>query len=174
MGNLKKELRHGITSGDRRESVADHSWRLTLMVFLLGKKCEGLDLEKAIHMALIHDIAEAIVGDLHYKSVTSAHHLREKREFVNFDELLGEYSVGLLDLWTEFNANETAEAKVVNALDKLEACMQHNEAGMITWPAEDVSEIRDYYSAIDGCFPIINEMKQHLLNTSLRLFSLLT
>lgn len=174
MGNLKKELRHGAMSSGRRESVADHSWRLAIMTLLIGRKCSGINTEKAICMALVHDMAEAIIGDVHYTAVTAARRSLEGREFNKFDDLLGEYSSGMQDLWIEFDQNETSEARLVNALDKLEACMQHNESGMKTWPVETSSQIIEYYERIERDFPLVRELADNLKESSLRIFESLS
>ena len=61
----KRELRHSWLSDGRQESVAEHSWRLALMVLLIQPKLKAsFDLLKALKMALIHDLVEAKVGDI--------------------------------------------------------------------------------------------------------------
>ena len=55
---LKDTERHCYTSGNRRESVAEHSWRLTLMAYLVSDEFPGADLEKLLKMCLIHDLGE--------------------------------------------------------------------------------------------------------------------
>src|SRR6056297_1491823 len=62
---LKFELRHSWLSNGRQESVAEHSWRLALMVVLLAPHLgEPVNMEKALKMALIHDLVEAEAGDV--------------------------------------------------------------------------------------------------------------
>lgn len=61
MEQLKNELRHSWTSTGRQESVAEHSWRLCLMVMTFAPELEHpIDVNRAIKMALIHDCVEAI------------------------------------------------------------------------------------------------------------------
>ena len=52
---LKDTTRHCYTSNGRRESVAEHSWMLTLMAFLLKEEFPEADMDKVIRMCIIHD-----------------------------------------------------------------------------------------------------------------------
>ena len=61
---LKCNTRHSDTSSGRRESVAEHSWRLALMAMLLEDEYPQLDMNKVIKMCLIHDLGEAFTGDI--------------------------------------------------------------------------------------------------------------
>ena len=61
---LKCNTRHSATSSGRRESVAEHSWRLALMAMLLEDEYPQLDMNKVIKMCLIHDLGEAFTGDI--------------------------------------------------------------------------------------------------------------
>ena len=64
MERLKCNVRHGWTSTGRRESVAEHSYRLCVMAFLLRDEFPGLDMEKVLHMCIVHDWGEAVTGDI--------------------------------------------------------------------------------------------------------------
>ena len=61
---LKDETRHCYTSGGRRESVAEHSWRLALTALFLRDECPALDMDRVIRMCLIHDLGECFTGDI--------------------------------------------------------------------------------------------------------------
>ena len=52
---LKDAVRHCYTSGGRRESVAEHSWRITLMAYFVSDEFPDADLLKIMKMCLIHD-----------------------------------------------------------------------------------------------------------------------
>ena len=60
---LKDELRHCDTSKGRRESVAEHSWRIALMALFMQDEFPELDINKVIRMCLIHDLGECFTGD---------------------------------------------------------------------------------------------------------------
>ena len=62
---LKRELRHSWLSDGRRESVAEHTWSVALMALLAGDHLERpVRLDSALAMAVLHDLAEAEVGDV--------------------------------------------------------------------------------------------------------------
>ena len=61
---LKDAVRHCYTSGGRRESVAEHSWRITLMAYFVSDEFPEADLLKIMKMCLIHDLGEAFTGDI--------------------------------------------------------------------------------------------------------------
>ena len=59
---MKCNTRHSWTSTNRKESVAEHSWRLSLMALLLEREIENVDFQKVIKMCIIHDLGEAVTG----------------------------------------------------------------------------------------------------------------
>ncbi|MCK4335099.1 MAG: HD domain-containing protein [Candidatus Aenigmarchaeota archaeon] len=113
------------------ESVADHSFMLAVLAYVYSKKL-GLDADKAVKMALLHDICEVYSGDIPDKIRDEDQPVpdSEKREIEReglkkLTSLLPEdFSSEIYDLWKEFEARETKEAKLVKDLDKLEMCMQ--------------------------------------------------
>jgi putative hydrolases of HD superfamily len=138
--NLKKLIRHSWLSDGRRESVAEHTWRMSLM-FLLVEPHLGipLDSKKTLEMIIIHDIIEALVGDIpafeQFNAETKLQKVKMETEAINEirSTLDNETGEKFYLLWHEFENKETNEAKVANALDKLEAQIQHNEADISTW-----------------------------------------
>lgn len=139
--NLKTELRHSWLSNGRRESVAEHTWRMTLMAVLLQPYLKtNLDMDKLLKMVIIHDLVEAeardipvfeIMNDVAAMKQKQANELRAMSNIKNI--LPEELEEDLYRIWIEFEAKETYEAKVANALDKLEVQIQHNEADISTW-----------------------------------------
>ena len=61
---LKDATRHCYTSGGRHESVAEHSWRICLMAYLVKDEFPEVDMDKVIRMCIIHDLGEAFTGDI--------------------------------------------------------------------------------------------------------------
>ena len=61
---LKDTTRHCYTSGGRHESVAEHSWMTTLIAFFLRDEFPEADMDKVIRMCLVHDLGEALTGDI--------------------------------------------------------------------------------------------------------------
>lgn len=132
---LKCELRHSWTSTMRQESVAEHCWRLCVFAWLLKSKLQGeYDMEKVMRMCLFHDLGEALVGDIPSFDKSDEDIGREEEAVDEIIEMLDETSgKELADLFTEMREQKTMEARLFNALDKLEAVIQHNEAPIETW-----------------------------------------
>ena len=131
---LKCNTRHCYTSSGRHESVAEHSWRISLMAMLIAPEFPEADMDKVIRMCLIHDLGEAFTGDIPTFWKTEADTEKEDAVFDCWVQTLPEKTrqefSGLL---TEMNAQETLEAKIYKALDKMEAVIQHNESDISTW-----------------------------------------
>ena len=131
---LKDTTRHCDTSGGRRESVAEHSWRVSLMAYWISDEFPEADIDKVIQMCIFHDMGEAITGDIPAFDKTSADSDHEAHVMDKLLDTLPEpYRTDLKDLFAEMEALETLEAKIYKALDKLEALIQHNEADLSTW-----------------------------------------
>jgi putative hydrolase of HD superfamily len=137
------------------ESVADHSWRISLMAMVAAnsyastlpsssasssdgeeaKQQPKIDANKCIQMALIHDLAEASVGDItphcgvseqdkhamELKAITEMTAKLNMGIMIGFGTSCGET---ILSLWKEYEAQETLEAKLVKDLDRLEMILQ--------------------------------------------------
>lgn len=161
---LKTTPRHCFTQEDRRESVADHSWRLALMAMLLSGEPEfrDRDMNRVIRMCLIHDLGEAFTGDIPTFDKSDADTERE-------DACLAEWVEGFPDaqreewreLLCEMEQMKTREARTYKALDKLEAVISHNESDLSTWlPLEydlqltygkEEVQFSEYLKALSAC-----------------------
>ena len=131
---LKCNTRHSYTSTGRHESVAEHSWRIALMAMLLTPEFPEADMDKVIRMCLIHDLGEAITGDIPCFEKTDSDVQAEDDAFDRWVQTLPEETAAeFSELLREMNALETVEAKIYKALDKMEAVIQHNEADISTW-----------------------------------------
>ena len=131
---LKDETRHCYTSGGRHESVAEHSWRITLMAYFLRDEFPEADMDKVIRMCLIHDLGECFTGDIPTFNKTQKDEEREESLLLTWVASLPEpYRAEMRALYGEMAARETPEAKIYKALDNLEAVIQHNESDIGTW-----------------------------------------
>lgn len=127
---LKDTLRSGATRAGRPESTAEHSWRLALMVLVFNREldAEGIDVTKLLKLCLVHDLGEAISGDVPAPMQTPGddRQERERRDFRTLCESLPhDISEELLALWDEYAEAVTPEAQVAKAFDKLETMLQH-------------------------------------------------
>lgn len=131
---LKCNTRHSWTSSGRHESVAEHSWRLALMAYLLKDEFPEADIPKVIVMGLLHDLGEAVTGDIPAFVKTKDDEVKEAGAIEGLLERLPKVQREEMEqLFEEMEARETVEAKLYKALDKLEALIQHNEADLSTW-----------------------------------------
>ena len=127
---LKDATRHCYTSEGRHESVAEHSWRISLMAYWISDEFPEADMNKVLRTFL----------------KTSSD---EKRE----DELLAEWVSTLPQpfreemaaLYREMNERKTLEARIFKAMDSLEALIQHNESNLSTW-SENEYELNMHYA----------------------------
>ncbi|KAF6155074.1 hypothetical protein GIB67_035821 [Kingdonia uniflora] len=104
------------------ESIADHMYRMSIMA-LIAADIPGVDRDKCVKMAIVHDIAEAIVGDITpVDGVSKLEKSRREREALDYlCKLLGGGSRAkeIDELWMEYEGNSSLEAKVVKDFDKV-------------------------------------------------------
>ena len=142
---LKDTLRHCDTSGGRRESVAEHSWRVSLMAYWISDEFPEADMNKVIKMCLIHDLGECFTGDIPTFDKTKADEQREEQLLQEWvDQLPSPFREEMTALYQEMEARETVEAKIYKALDNLEAVIQHNESDISTWADHEYELQRTY------------------------------
>lgn len=131
---LKRNTRHSWLSDGRKESVAEHSWRLATMAYFIKDEFPDADISKVIMMCLFHDIGEAFTGDIPAFLKTEADESKEENTIDTFLNTLPKiYRDELRELFREMYELKTIEAKIYKALDKMEAVIQHNEADISTW-----------------------------------------
>ena len=131
---LKDAVRHSYTSGGRRESVAEHSWRITLMAYFVSDEFPEADLLKIMKMCLIHDLGEAFTGDIPAFEKTYKDSEKEADVLGKWVKTLPEpFDKEMAELYQEMEEQQTLEARIYKALDKLEALIQHNESDIKTW-----------------------------------------
>lgn len=136
------------------ESVADHTFRTALLAWLAATQEPGLDADRVLKMALLHDLAEAVTGDMppydpdelpegddpdRLRRFLDRRHVRSEArraakyaaEHAAMAGLIGELppglAVGVEELWVELEAAESAEARFVKQADKVETYLQSRE-----------------------------------------------
>ena len=127
---LKSVLRSGFTSSGRPESTAEHSWRLCLLAMTFADQLGPLDMTKVLQLCVIHDLGEAIAGDVPAinQHLDPGKSERERRDLQTLTQTLpAALQAEILALWEEYEAAQSAEARVVKGLDKLETIIQHNQ-----------------------------------------------
>ena len=163
MERLKDAPRHCWTTGGRRESVAEHSWRVALMAMLMEDEFPDVDIARVIRMCLVHDIGEAITGDIPTFLKTDGDRAVEGREV---EALIGglpaPWPETLGALFDEMDALETPEAKLYKALDRMEAIQSHNESAVETWLPLEYS-LNLTYGEKDAAFsPYLTALREEM------------
>ena len=131
---LKDATRHCYTSGGRHESVAEHSWRMTLMAYWVSDEFPEANLDKLFKMCLIHDLGEAFTGDIPSFEKTQANEKQEAELLYERTSSLPEpFASEMTALYHEMEERQTLEARIYKALDNLEALISHNESDLSTW-----------------------------------------
>lgn len=148
--DLKDEERTGwqLRNVDHPESVAGHSWGVAFLA--LNYIPDDLDEEKVLKLAIVHDVAEAEVGDIAKRAVDYRPSVseEEKEELEEnaaevYSEKLGEF---LVENWREYNERETREAKFVKDMDLIDMCLQalKYEKQQRYDPDEDNKNFKEY------------------------------
>lgn len=131
--SLKYMTRTSWTSDGGQETVAAHTWRLCLMALVLSPHFPGIDLSKLLRLCLVHDLGEAISGDISAALQASLPNkaAQERADLVQLVQPLPEgVRADLVALWDEYDAAASPEAKLAKGLDKLETILQHNQGVM--------------------------------------------
>lgn len=125
---LKDVFRSGFTGEGRPESTAAHTWRLCLWVLVFEDQFEGLDLARLLKLAVLHDLGEAVSGDIPATEQQADKGAEERADFVRLLSGLGDdQATGFLQLWDEYENAASPEARVIKGLDKLETILQHTQ-----------------------------------------------
>jgi putative hydrolase of HD superfamily len=131
----------------RVESVADHSFAVALLALYEGER-RGYDLEKILKLALIHDLEEAIIGDLTpgdkaHRGATRVQRDRERAIRELLSKLPAKSRPAYLRLWTDLRERRSKESRLVHQLDKVEMAFQAKEYGKRTGQRK----MRDFYDS---------------------------
>ena len=122
-------LVHGIKNA---ETVAEHCYRMSLLSMVLADTLieNGVELDagKVMRLSLLHEIAEARVGDIPFSATTyitkEVKEGAERKATQMMLKSLGNLGQRYQDLWEEFEQGQTLEARLVRAADKLEMMIQ--------------------------------------------------
>ena len=131
---LKDATRHCYTKNGRHESVAEHSWMMTLMAYFMKDEFPEVDMDKVVRMCIIHDLGECFTGDIPTFDKTAVHEENEETLLYSWVRTLPEnYANEMIALYEEMAERKTIESKIYKAIDGLEALIQHNISDLSTW-----------------------------------------
>ena len=133
-----------LSDGKRKENDGEHSWHLALMAVLLSEYSnEKIDLVKVITMVLIHDIVEIDAGDTYAYDAVGNQSKRE-REVKAADRIFNilpeDQAKKFRQLWEEFEAYETPEAKFAHVCDNVQPLMLNDATDGLAWREHDVKK----------------------------------
>ena len=154
---LKDTFRSGFTAKGYAEDTASHTWRLCLWVLVFEDQFQGMDIAKMLRMAVLHDLGEAVSGDIPATEQLVDKSRAERMGFLDLVKGLGDLEVEFTALWDEYNDANSLEAKVIKGLDKLETILQHTQGKN---PADfDYRFNLDYGQKWMGVHPIIGLLR---------------
>ena len=144
------------------ESVSEHVFHVVFLVWTLGPGIEGLDVGRAVEIALVHDLAELRIGDL---PRTSSHYFPEgakkAAEAAAMADVLAPLPERALRLYEEYQQATTPEARLVKACDKLQLMLK--VAVYERWGTGALAEFWDNPENFpDGGFPVVRELFEEL------------
>lgn len=133
-----------LSDGERKENDAEHSWHLALMTALLSEHAnEKIDVRKTMLMVLVHDIVELDAGDT-YAYDAAGNATKRERELKAakriFHLLPEDQAEELFQLWEEFEACETPEAKFAHSMDNIQPIMLNDATGGKAWREHQVKK----------------------------------
>lgn len=161
-----------LFNSDRQENDAEHSWHLALMALVLAEHSNTpIDVLKVVKMVLIHDIVEIDAGDTFIYD-SQKNHANTDEERVAAQRIFGilpePQASELIEIWEEFEAGESAEAKFARAMDRLEPLLQNTSNNGGTWNEFGVGYDQVYQkkSVIKNGSQAIWEFAEQLINDS--------
>lgn len=133
-----------LADNSRRENDAEHAWHMAVMAYLFREYAnEDIDISKVILMCLIHDVVEIEAGDTYAYDEEAKKSQREREEIAKkhiFGMLPSDQGRELEDLFDEFEAQETAEARFAKAMDNLQPVLLHEANGGGDWKEHEVTK----------------------------------
>ena len=139
-GILRRSL---LLDSGRRENSAEHSWHLAIMVLVLAEHANELfDVLHTLNLVLIHDIVEIDAGDTYaYDAEGHADKAEREREAAHriFGLLPAEQAAEMIELWEEYESQQTPEARFALAMDRLMPLLHNYHSGGVTWRENQVT-----------------------------------
>jgi putative hydrolases of HD superfamily len=161
---LKTTTRSGWTTAGQPESVAEHTWRLCLMAMVLRPAFPEVDFEKLVKICIIHDLGEAIGGDIPAPEQARRGGAKagdERRDLLALLQTLPEpLRQEITGLWDEYEAASSPEARLAKGLDKLETILQHTQGD--NPPDFDYQFNIGYGRQYTADNPVLSELRQVL------------
>lgn len=147
---VKNVFRQNLSGGmeTRKENDAEHSWHMAIMAFLLKEYAqEEVDIMRVVLMVLTHDLVEIDAGDTYAYDLDGLQTKRE-REVKAAERIFGllpkDQEEQFRELWDEFEAYESAEAKYAHMLDNFQPLMLNDALDGKSWKEHKVKKSQIY------------------------------
>ena len=132
------------------ESVADHMYRMCMASFLITD--ENIDRTRLMRIAIVHDLAESIVGDIVPHDVRYSKEDKYRMEdeaMQRISQELGNSEIGkeIYQLWKEYEEQSSPESRIVKDFDKFEMILQADE-----YEQSQGKELDDFFASTKGVF----------------------
>ncbi|MBP5602163.1 MAG: HD domain-containing protein [Treponema sp.] len=126
-----------LIDGSRRENDAEHSWHIAIMALLFTEyTVEPVDVSRAVKMCVVHDLIEIYAGDTFAYDV-KGNMDKAQREQAAADKLFAmlpsEQGKEIRNLWEEFDAMQTPDAKYAACMDRLQPFLHNTLTNGHTW-----------------------------------------
>ena len=141
---LKSTLRRTVLMDrSRHENAAEHSWHIALLALVLSEYAAGdaIDIFRVVKMLLVHDLVEIDAGDTYCYDEAGRQDqaLREIKAADRIFNILPEdQAQSFLELWKEFEARETPESRLANALDRVQPFLHNYYTEGQTWQENNI------------------------------------
>ena len=137
-----------LSGHGRNENDAEHAWHMAIMAYLLKEYSnEDIDIARTMLMCLIHDIVEIDAGDTYAYDEEGKTTQKDREEAAKeriYSLLPDDQKKDLIEIFDEFEANETAEAKFAHAMDNLQPLMLNDSNDGGDWREHGVSAKQVY------------------------------
>ncbi len=170
---LKNIIRRTYVSGAaRRENSAEHSWQLALMALTLAEHAnEPVDAAHVMKMVVIHDIVEIDAGDTYFFDDAGAADKAEREQKAAarlFGLLPDDQALELMQLWQEFEARQTPDARFANAIDRVMPLLLNYETQGKSWAEHGIcsTDILPRMAHVSGGSETIWQLIQAIVATA--------
>ena len=166
---LKDATRHCYTKNGRHESVAEHSWMMTLMAYFMKDEFPEVDMDKVVRMCIIHDLGECFTGDIPTFDKTAVHEENEETLLYSWVRTLPEnYANEMIALYEEMSERKTIESKIYKAIDGLEALIQHNISDLSTWIPKEYELNKTYADDKVAFSEYLTELREEIRKDTMK------
>lgn len=168
MKNIYRQSR--VLHEDRQENDAEHAWHLGMLALVLAEYAnEPVDLQKVLATVLIHDVVEIDAGDT-YAYDAAGNATKAAREQKAADRLFGmlpaEQGAAMRQLWEDFEAGSTPEARFANALDRIQPLMLNYLKHGESWKAHGTqqSQVRGRMQKVYDGSEVLGDLAETLIS----------